>query len=259
MNLNDQQLLGAHFNLLDLRELAPGRSLLPGGRPVKLKIAVTHIDGTLLTGMTLIRATCERSIMNEPVQATPSIPYAAAALGEFGVHPEEARHDRDQRDTEQQQIVVPDGASRWAVDREEQVVVARPQVHDDEEAEGIGDEYHRELFQRSAIAGNEAVGNRIEHHDGDDDREHAVGKGFTRRLVGLSSVCAELKPSNRPLLHLPIYAATGSLRANRPRSPAAAPTPRSARPFGAGCSGSASDRPAPPSSAGPDRSRPETR
>ena len=80
-------------------------------------------------------------------------------------------------------------------------MVVHPINRDDEEAQRIAQEYRPEIDERGEAATDRCF--EIEHHDGDDDRDHAVGEGlepartvWSRFMRACSHVPYDSQPSS---------------------------------------------------------------
>ncbi|VFU09879.1 protein of unknown function [Methylocella tundrae] len=90
------------------------------------------------------------------------------------VHP--ADHERHERQPEQKEQIGPEGAAVHAFDRLHQMMMVVPVKTDIDVAEDIGEEYRQARRERREIMARRNL--QFQHHDGDDDGDDAIGKGF---------------------------------------------------------------------------------
>ena len=107
-----------------------------------------------------------------------------AALKWFS--PIQAGGERKQRQPEQQMQVRPQNAAADVFGGMEQVVMVVPVDADVDEAQHVAQEHREQRLQRGQIGAVRHL--QFQHHDGDDDGEHAVAEGFQPVLFHFTSL-----------------------------------------------------------------------
>ena len=136
-------------------------------------------------------------------------------------HP--AGREREQRQPEQQVQVGPQHAAGHVGGRVQQVVVVVPVDADVDEAQHVAQEHRPQLRDRGQVV---AVGHvQLQHHDRDDDGQHAIAERLESTLAHLASARRNAAPRS-------ILAAARPTPGNAPlASRISAPPVRAARPI----------------------------
>src|SRR5262245_2319462 len=131
-------------------------------------------------------------------------------------------HERKERQPEQQMEVGPENEARHLFRRLQHVVMVVPVNAEVDEAQNIAEENGKQRPQRREVLAERD--SELEHHDRDDDREHAIAERFQTPLRHYQPAFISDRASCRP------RAAQSTRQCASPASPLASPyesTPRS--------------------------------